>query len=268
MVIAELLGAPTDDWPHFRRWSDAVMGLAHTVAPGPEAERALERFRAAHGEMHAYLLPLLAERRAAPRDDLLTRLTAAEVDGEWLTDHEILAFFQLLLLAGHETTTNLIDNAVVAFHEHPDQLARLRGAPHLLSSAIEEVLRYRSPVQAAFRVTTRDVELHGQTIPARSLVLAMVGSANRDPRHFADAERFDVGREPNLHLAFGHGIHFCVGAPLARLEARVALPMLLEHLGDFAPAGDGPWEPREAFHVHGPSRLPIRFGPPRRSARV
>jgi cytochrome P450 len=266
MVIAEMLGAPTADWPRLRHWSDAIMGLAHTVAAGPDAERAVAAFRAAHEEMTAYLAPLLAERRARPADDLLTRLTAAEVDGEWLTDHEILVFFELLLLAGHETTTNLIDNAVLCFHEHPDQLARLRAAPQLLPSAIEEVLRYRSPVQATFRVAARDVELHGQTIPARSLVLAMIGSANRDPRHFADAERFDVAREPNLHLAFGHGIHFCVGAPLARLEARVALPMLLDHLGDYAPAGEGAWEPRAAFHVHGPSRLPLRFTPTRRAA--
>jgi cytochrome P450 len=268
MVIAELLGAPAADWPRFRAWGDAIMALANTVSPGPEAQQAVARFRAAHAEMREYLGPLLARRRAAPEDDLLTRLTAAEVDGEWLTDDEILAFFQLLLLAGHETTTNLLDNAVLAFHEHPDQLARLRAAPYLLPSAIEEVLRYRSPVQAAFRVAMRDVELHGQTIPARSLVLAMIGSANRDPQQFADAERFDVAREPNLHVAFGHGIHFCVGAPLARLEARVALPMLLEHLGDYAPAEGSAWEPREAFHVHGPSRLPLRFGPARRGAAV
>jgi cytochrome P450 len=262
MVIAELLGAPVDDWRRLRAWSDAMMALANTVAAGPEAERAVARFRAAHAEMRDYLVPLLAHRRAAPADDLLTRLTAAEVDGEWLTDDEILAFFQLLLFAGHETTTNLLDNAVLAFHEHPEQLARLRATPQLLPSAIEEVLRYRSPVQATFRVAMHDVTLHGQTIPARALVLAMIGSANRDPRQFGDAERFDVGREPNLHVAFGHGIHFCVGAPLARLEARVALPMLLEHLGEFAPATEG-WEPREAFHVLGPSRLPLRFAPRR-----
>ena len=268
MVIAELLGAPIDDWPRLRGWSDAVMGLAHTVSAGPDAESAVARFRAAHAEMRDYLAPLVADRRAHPTDDLLTRLTAAEVDGEWLTDSDVLGFVQLLLLAGHETTTNLIDNAVVSFLEHPEQLARLRTAPQLLPSAIEEVLRYRSPVQATFRVTTRDVAVHGQTIPARSLVLAMIGAANRDPRQFANADRLDVAREPNLHVAFGHGIHFCVGAPLARLEARVALPMLLDHLGDFAHAGEAAWEPRAAFHVHGPDRLPLRFEGPRTAARV
>jgi cytochrome P450 len=211
--------------------------------------------------MAAYLPPFLAARRVAPRDDLLTRLVEAEVDDERLGDDEILAFFQLLLLAGHETTTNLIGNAVVSLLDHPDELARLRRDPELVPSAVEEVLRFRTPVQAAFRVTTREVEMHGQTIPAGAMVLAWIGSANRDPAHFDDPARFDVGRDPNPHVAFGHGIHFCVGAPLARLEGRIALAALLDRLTDLRHAGDGRWEPRQAFHVHGPSRLPIRFRP-------
>jgi cytochrome P450 len=196
----------------------------------------------------------------------LTRLVEAEVDGERLTEEEILAFFQLLLLAGSETTTNLISNALLCFLENPDQLARLRAAPDLLPSAIEEILRYRSPVQVVFRQTRRDVEVHGQVIPAGKLVLAIVGSANRDPQQFHDAGRFDITRDPNPHIAFGHHIHFCVGAPLARLEARIALSDLFQRVKGFEFASEEPWEPRKTFHVHGPTRLPIRFEPGPRSA--
>jgi cytochrome P450 len=138
-----------------------------------------------------------------------------------------------LLIAGTETTTNLIGNAFLCFAEYPEQLVRVLGAPELLPSAIEEVLRYRSPVQAVFRATRRDVELHGQTIRAGKLVLAMVGSANRDPGMFAEVGAFDVGRDPNPHVAFGHGIHFCIGAALSRLEGRVALPELLGRVKNF-----------------------------------
>ena len=214
--------------------------------------------------MRACLPDLIAQRRAAHQDDLLTRLVEAEVDGERLTPEEILGFVQLLLVGGQETTANLINNAVLCFLEHPDQLARLRAAPDLLPSAIEEVLRYRSPLQWMPRATRRDVEMHGQVIPAGKLVLPMIGSANRDPKQFRDAGRFDITRDPNPHIAFGHGIHACLGAPLARLEARIALADFLERVQGFELASDEPWEPRKALDVHGPSRLPIRFTPGRR----
>ena len=261
LVIAEMLGIPAADRSRFRGWVDAILGMIYTVTGGEAAARAVREFGAATAEMGAYLAELLARRRSVPEDDLLTRLVGAEVDGERLTEKEILSFFQLLLLAGSETTTNLIGNAVLCLAENPDQFGRLRAAPDLLPSAIEEVLRYRSPVQAVFRQTRADVAMHGQTIPAGKLVLAMIGSANRDPRQFPDAGRFDVARDPNPHVAFGHGIHFCLGAPLARLEARVALPDLLGRLRGLALVADEPWEPRKAFHVHGPARLPVRFEP-------
>jgi cytochrome P450 len=261
MVIAEMLGAPPADWPRFRRWSDALLGLAHVVSGDAGADQAVTDFVAVHGEMGGYLSALLASRRATPREDLLSRLLHAEVDGERLSEEEILAFFQLLLLAGHETTTNLIANAVLCLDEHREQLALLQSHPNLVPSAVEEVLRYRSPVQTVFRRTTAAVELHGRTIPPGALVLAMIGSANRDPRQFRHPDRFDVMRQPNPHIAFGHGIHFCVGSALSRLEARVALPMLLEALPELTLADSVPWEPRPAFHVHGPARLRIRFAP-------
>jgi cytochrome P450 len=261
MVIAGMFGAPVTDLPRFRRWSDVILHLGHSAVGSEEAARVEREFLAVTDEMDAYLRALSAQRRAVPQDDLLTRLVEAEVDGARLTDGELLGFFQLLLVAGHETTTNLLSNAVLCFLEHPDQLARLRAAPELLPSAIEEVLRYRSPVQAMWRVARREVSLHGQTLPAGALVMPMIGSANRDPKVFPDADRFDMGRTPNPHLAFGHGIHFCIGAPLSRLEARVALPVFLERVKGFALASDAPWAPRQAIHVLGPARLPLRVEP-------
>jgi len=268
MVIAEMIGIPTADRPQFRRWSDVILDLAESVAGSPDAPRAASAFAAATVEMRAYVRALVAERRAAPREDLLTRLVAAEIDGERLTDDEILGFFQLLLVAGSETTTNLIANMVVCLLDHPAERARLAATPTLLPSAIEEVLRYRTPVQAVFRQTARDVALQGLTIPAGKLVLAVVGAANRDARQFPDPARFDIARDPNPHVGFGHGIHFCLGAALARLEARIALGEFFARIRGFAPARDAPWEPRKAFHVHGPARFPIRFEPGVRETRL
>jgi cytochrome P450 len=261
MVIAEMIGIPSADWARFKRWSDAILRLSYTRSGGAEAVAAMDDFGEVSAEMSAYLTDAIARRRASPADDLLTRLVEAEVDGERLAHDEILGFFQLLLVGGQETTTNLINNAVLCLLENPDQLERLRRRPELLPSAIEEALRYRSPFQWLMRMPTRDVEMHGEVIPARKLVLAMVGSANRDPVQFADAGRFDIAREPNAHLAFGHGIHFCLGAALSRLEARIALADVLERLGGLALASDAPWEPRKALHVYGPTRLPVRFRP-------
>lgn len=261
MVIAEVLGAAPGDHLRLRRWSDGIVTLIDTLQGGAEAERAVHDFLAVHAEMAGYVAALLDERRTAPRDDLLTRLVQAEVDGERLSEAEILGFFELLLLAGHETTTNLIDNAVLSLVDHPEAWARLRAEMQLLPVAIEEVLRHRSPVQVVFRLTRRETEAGGKTIPAGRLVLVMIGAANRDPKVFAEADRFRVDRQPNPHVGFGHGIHFCVGAPLARLEARVALQVLLQRAREIELATLEPWEPRQAFHVHGPTRLPVRLEP-------
>ncbi len=265
-VIAEMIGIPAADWPRFKCWNDGILKLSYASSGGEVAVAAVSEFDAVTAEMNIYLTDMIAQRRAAPKDDLLTRLVEAEVDSEQLTQEEILGFFQLLVVAGQETTTNLNNNAILCLIENPDQLARLRAAPDLLPTAIEEVLRYRSPLQWMMRTPRRDVEVHGQVIPAGQLVLPMIGSANRDPRQFRDAGRFDIARDPNPHIAFGHGIHSCLGAPLARLEARMALSHLLERVKGFALASTEPWEPRQALHVHGPARLPIRFEPDRRAA--
>jgi cytochrome P450 len=259
LVIGELLGVPASDRELLSRWSDAILHLGDTIYGGERAAKAIADYRAVKEEMAPYVQRQLAERRVTPRDDLLTRLVEATVDGERLTEEEILSFFQLLLLAGSETTTNLISNAMLCFIAYPDQLARLRSAPELLPSAIEEVLRFRSPLQTVFRSTTCDVELHGRVIPPGQLVLVMVGSANRDPKHFTNPARFDITRAPNSHIAFGHGAHFCIGSALARLEAKVALPALLARMRDVQLAG--PWTPHTAVSVHGPRRFPIRFTP-------
>ena len=259
MVIAEMLGIPVEDRGRFVAWNEVLLNMSYAVLKVEGAQEAVAAYIAQTQEMGVYLEELLKRKRAEPRDDLLSRLSAAEVDGERLTATEMLGFFQLLLLAGAETTTNLINNAVLCLIAHPEQLALLRSRMELLPSAIEEVLRYRSPLQWMYRKVRCDVEVQGRVIPSGSLVLLMMGAANHDPAVFAEPGRFDITREPNPHVAFGHGVHFCMGAPLARLEGRVALTEFLGRVKGFRLANEEPWEPRRGLHVHGPNRLPIRF---------
>lgn len=253
MVIGDMLGLPQNDEVRLRRWADAILHIGDTIFGGDIAARALRNFTAAEEEMRPYVQALAAERRTSPKADLLTRLVQ-----EGLPDAGIMSFFELLLLAGTETTTNLIGNAVVSLIENRDALARVDANRALLPAAIEEVLRYRSPVQIIFRQTTREVTLHGRTIPAGKLVLAVIGSANRDRRKFANPHRFEITRAPNDHIAFGHGAHFCIGATLARLEARVALTGMLDRMKNLR-LTTRRWEPRKGLNVYGPERLPIEF---------
>src|SRR5579864_1002919 len=255
MVIGDILGLPVADLPRFTHWSEVIVKLSYSISGGEEADQAAMEFLMATAEMQDYVTGLLAERRKSPKDDLLTKLAEANVAGEGLTDEETLGFFQLLLVGGTETTTNMISNAVLCLIENPEQLALLQANPELLPSAIEEVVRHRSSIQWEYRATRHDVELRGQRIPAGQLVLAMIGSANRDPQQFRDPDRFDITRNPNPHIGFGHGIHFCLGAALSRMEGRIALTDFLNRLHGFELASDQPWEPRKALHVHGPARL-------------
>src|SRR5262249_17652785 len=181
-----------------------------------------------------YLLAHIQRRRARRADDLTSELVSADVDGERLDDQEIVGFIGLLLLAGHITTTALLGNSILTLDEHPDAAAELRGDPTRLPAAIEEVLRYRSPFPRVARRAASNVELGGHAIAANEIVIPWIASANRDPAQFREPDRFDIGRTPNPHLAFGHGIHFCLGAPLARLEAKIALGMLLERYREIA----------------------------------
>jgi len=258
-VIAGMIGIPTGEWQRFKRWSDTIMRLSYSRSGGAEAERSLDDFRAVTLEMNTFLGEMIAERRATPKDDLLTRLIEAEVDEERLSQEEILGFFQLLVVAGQETTTNLLNNALLCFLDHPAELARVRSDPQLLPSAIEEVLRYRAPLQWVMRAPRRDVRVNGQTIPAGKLTLAVIGSANRDPKVFPEPNRFNVTRDPNPHLAFGHGIHSCLGAALARMEARIALREFFDNVAHFEMGSAEPWEPRKALHVLGPTHLHLRI---------
>jgi len=266
-IIAELIGMPPSDWPRLRRWSDAILDLGYTIWDNAEKAEASRGYHETTNEMREALALWVEERRASPRNDLLGRLVQAEVDGERLTEDDVLDFVQMLLIAGNETTSNLIGNAMLCLLENPDELSRLESAPELLESAVEETLRYRSPVQWVFRGTARDVEVHGMRIAAGKLVFLGIGSANRDPAQFQEADRFIVSRRPNPHIAFGHGPHVCLGAALSRLEARVALSDLLARLKHIEPASGEPWKPRRGLNVHGPESLPLRFEPAGRAAR-
>ncbi len=230
IVIAELLGVPASD----REWFRARSNAATQFQPGvPRSSEVGERVQ----ELAAYMARALAERRTRPRDDLLSALVEAEIDGQRLSEPELIGFAFLLLVAGNETTANLIGSSVLNLDRFPDQRRRLLRDPALLPSAVEEFLRFDAPVQGLARVLTRDVVLHGTAIPAGERVLLLFGSANRDERRFPDADRFDVGRDPNPHLAFGFGAHFCLGASLARLEARVAFEELLARHPELAVTG-------------------------------
>src|SRR5262249_21512173 len=184
----------------------------------------------ARDAVHAYLRSIIAQRRREPRSDLISALVAVEEQGERLREPELVIMCQLLLVAGHETTVNLIGNGTLALLRHPDQMARLRESPELIGSAVEEVLRFDSPVQLTGRGLLEDVRLDGKTLPAGNRVLPLFGAANRDPAQFANPDTLDLARTPNPHLAFGRGIHFCLGAPLARLEGQIAIGTLVQRL--------------------------------------
>jgi cytochrome P450 PksS len=222
-IIAELIGVPPEDRAAFRRWS------AHAVA----ASSGADFLRALPGiwRVIRYLRALCAQRRSDPQDDLLSALVQAEEAGDRLSEDELIGMIFLLLLAGHETTVNLIGNAVHTLAQHPEQRERLRERPELIASAVEELARYASPViMATERYAREDLAIGGVSIRRGELVLGVIASANRDERQFVDPDRLDLARDPNHHLAFGQGMHYCLGAPLARMEAQVALATLLRRL--------------------------------------
>jgi cytochrome P450 len=261
MVISELLGLPFDERPRFKAWSDAVL-------VGSFEERMEARRGAVHGvaaqaqkEMQAYFQEVLDRRRSQPREDLISKLVVARVDGQPLTPNELLGYCELLLIAGNITTTNLIANAVICFDEHPQVIEHLRAAPELLPGAIEESLRYRSPVHFLGRRTAAPVRLDGQQIEAGQTILAWIASANRDEAQFSEPDRFDIERAPTRHLSFGYGIHFCLGAHLARLEARIALAAMLERLPGMRRVPEALLEMVNSAVIYGVRHLPLTFAP-------
>jgi cytochrome P450 len=253
-IIAEILGVDPARHEDFKRWSDNTLVERSTLSP---EERV--RSRAETDAFQTYLEAVIAERRVRPRGDLISVLVQAHGQEKAISADEVVAFVGLLLIAGNETTTNLIGNAILALLEHPDQLTLLRNNPSLLPNAVEEALRYDTPTQLLFRTATCDVELAGMTIPKGATVVPIFASANRDECKFPEPDRFDVRRDARGHLAFGHGIHFCLGAPLARLEARIALEAVLRLPG--LHRTDERVEQVSSFFMRGAKRLPLAFTP-------
>jgi cytochrome P450 len=256
-VICEMLGVPVEDHERFKGWSlDLARGL-DSIMLGPESEVARRSGRAREG-LTEYMRGLIAQRRAAPRPDLLSALIAAEEAGDKLSEPELVATSILLLVAGHETTVNLIGNGMLALLRNPDQLRLLREQPPLIATAVEELLRYDGPVQRTARAAMEDVTFSGVTIPKGEIVMPFIGAADRDPAQFRDPERLDVTRTENRHVAFGLGIHFCLGAPLARVEGQIAINTLIKRLPNLALAVEHP-EHRLSLTLRGLTALPVSF---------
>jgi cytochrome P450 len=264
IVICELLGVPVEDRHTFRRWTADMLMMAVTEERVVVAQDATRR-------LHGYLAQLVQRKRdeilTAPEDrqpDLISALIVARDQTDRLSERELVAMITLLLFAGHETTVNLIGNGMASLFLNPEQLDRLREQPELLGSAVEELLRFEAPVQQpAHRVALEDITVGGVVIPAGAIVSVVIGSANRDPRRFADPDRLDVTRDASQHLSFGYGIHHCLGAPLARMEGRIAFGTLLERLPDLSlacPPEELRWK-SGSIHRRGLTALPVRFTP-------
>ena len=256
-VICEMLGVPVQDHERFKAWGlDIARGLDAIMLPpdSPVGQRSVSGRRA----LAEYFRELIAERRAAPREDMLSALIAAEEAGDKLGEEELLATCILLLVAGHETTVNLIGNGTLALLRHPDQLRKLRESPGLIGTAVEELLRFDGPVQRTARIPSEDITIGGRTIPKGEMVMPFLGAADRDPTQFPSPDRLDISRTDNRHIAFGMGIHFCLGAPLARMEGQIAINTLLARLPKLALATDRP-QFRQSLTLRGLQALPATF---------
>ena len=260
-IIAEMIGVPPEDRAQFKEWSDKAVANLGVVFLGPLPPERIAEQRRLIAEMNDYFSRLTDERRARPTDDLLSGLVAAEVEGSRLSLRELLAMLVLLLVAGNETTTTLIGNAVLELLAHPDAMAALRANPALLPTAIDEVLRFSSPIQMDPRRATRPVDIHGHRVDEGQIVLCWLGSANRDEEVFDRPDVFDVARADNHHLAFGFGPHYCLGANLARLEAQVAVGALLARTSRIARTDDAPLPLHPSFVFRSVTSLPVELEP-------
>ena len=255
VAIAELLGVPVEDRDLFTRISGRLVQLLDPL----QGTGGVKPIRAATEELFAYFRPLLAVRRADPQDDLLSAMIAAEDNGDSLSELDLLALCSLLLVAGHETTSNLIANATIALLRHPDERKRLAEDPSLLPSAVDEFLRFDGPIMLTDRCVIEDCEIGGKVIRSGQMVATVLMAANRDPERFADPDRLDVGREDNHHLALSQGNHYCLGAQLAKLEAEIAIGTLLRRFPEFSGNPEPPdW--RRSMILRAPVALPIRLG--------
>jgi len=254
-VILDMLGLPCDDLDRIKVWSDELaLFVGSSVNTPDKYQRATDSITA----MNEYFLRAIQRRRHTPGDDLLTSLLAAQEQGDLLSDDELVATCVLLVFAGHETTTNLIGNGILALLRHPAELARLRNEPGLMPLAVEELLRFDGPAASVVRIATEEILLHGQTIRPGERVFAMLNAANRDPRQFANPETLDIARKENRHLAFGQGIHFCIGAPLARMEAKLAITAILQRCPNLA-LQSMPLDWSNSLVLRGVRSLPVSF---------
>ena len=256
-VICEMLGVPVEDHERFKGWSlDIARGLDSIWLP-PDSEIP-RRSAAARHAISDYFRELIGQRRATPRGDLLSALIAAEEAGDKLNEEELLATCILILIAGHETTVNLIGNGVLALLRHPAELNRLRATPGLITTAVEELLRYDGPVQRTARVASDDATIGGHTIRKGEMVMPFIGAADRDPAQFPQPDRLDLSRADNRHIAFGWGIHFCLGAPLARVEGQIAIETLVRRLPGLELVNETV-EYRQSLTLRGLKELPVKF---------
>jgi len=257
LVISSMLGIAETDYRLFR---DASASVAAAIdSPGGGSQELIERVDESTAFMVAYLRDLIAERKRSPRDDLLSALIRAESDEGKLDEQELIATCILLIVAGHETTVNLISNGALTLMRHPEQWQELVADRSLARSTAEEVLRYEAPVQMTIRTVGEPLEFAGYELPAGSLVTTVLASANRDPAAYADPDRFDIRREPGRTMSFGMGIHFCLGAPLARLEGEIAFDTLAREFPGLSLATETPrWRP--GFVFHGLQDLPVKLG--------
>jgi cytochrome P450 len=256
-VICEMLGVPVEDHERFKGWSlDIARGLDSIWLP-PDSE-VPRRSAAARHAISDYFRELIGQRRATPRGDLLSALIAAEEAGDKLNEEELLATCILILIAGHETTVNLIGNGVLALLRHPAELSRLRATPGLITTAVEELLRYDVPVQRTARVASDDATIGGHTIRKGEMVMPFIGAADRDPAQFPQPDRLDLSRADNRHIAFGWGIHFCLGAPLARVEGQIAIETLVRRLPTLELVNET-IEYRQSLTLRGLKELPVKF---------
>ncbi len=254
-VILDMLGLPCDDLDRIKVWSDELaLFVGSSVNTPDKYQRATDSITA----MNEYFRAAIQRRRHTPGDDLLTALLAAQEQGDLLSDDELVATCVLLVFAGHETTTNLIGNGILALLRHPAELARLHNEPELMPLAVEELLRFDGPAASVVRIATEEILLHGQTIRPGERVFALLNAANRDPRQFANPETLDIARKENRHLAFGQGIHFCIGAPLARMEAKLAITAILQRCPNLA-LQSMPLSWSNSLVLRGVRSLPVSF---------
>jgi cytochrome P450 len=270
-IIAELLGVPIDDRNLFRGWADMIVSSTGSDITDKQDTKNIAKMI---NEMDSYFSGIVEERHRSPREDLITNLIKAQAEGRHLFREEILTFCRLLLLAGHVTTVNLIGNTILSLLQNQTEFRLLQNDHNLIPSTIEETLRYRSPVQAVIRIVSKDTNLGGQKIQSGQRIIAWLGSANHDESVFANPERFDITRsnstnsqQHHAHIGFGHGIHFCLGAPLARLEGHVVLRVILQRLQDLNLDVDGNSNenliPLQSVFFHGVAHLPLTFRPSR-----